>query len=222
MQLSERSPEAIQQLILDAPVSVVTLLEDRALVRRLGKANLNQGLWRVRVEKVAPVLSDKSLRAEFCGDYPGVRIDDVRVRRQMLVKEEERPEEIKALQAEMRSLQNIFNNLTEDRKHQEYSFNQTNSILAHSLQELPIDAVWGQIDPTSWRSQFQTLFKQLRELRSEILSNYYNQQQLSQQINDLITTIKALSSPDLVYLAYIEADLTISQTGEYEIAFDYV
>jgi len=62
----------------------------------------------------------------------------------------------------------------------------------------------------------------LRELRSEILSNYYNQQQLSQQINDLITTIKALSSPDLVYLAYIEADLTISQTGEYEIAFDYV
>ncbi len=48
----------------------------------------------------------------------------------------DRPEEIKALQVEMRSLQNIFNNLTEDRKHQEYSFNQTNSILAHSLQEL--------------------------------------------------------------------------------------
>ena len=222
MQLSERSPEAIQQLILDAPVSVVTLLEDRALVRRLGKANLNQGLWRVRVEKVAPVLSDKSLRAEFCGDYPGVRIDDVRVRRQMLVKEEERPEEIKALQAEMRSLQNIFNNLTEDRKHQEYSFNQTNSILAHSLQELPIDAVWGQIDPTSWRSQFQTLFKQLRELRVEILSSYHNQEQLSQQINDLATRIRALSSPDLIYTAHIEADLMVSQTGEYEIAFDYV
>lgn len=222
MQLSERSPEAIQQLILDAPVSVVTLLEDRALVRRLAKANLNQGLWRVRVEKVAPVLSDKSLRAEFCGDYPGARIDDVRVRRQMLVKEEERPQEIKALEAEVRSLQNTFNNLTEDRKHQEYSFNQTNSILAHSLQELPIDAVWGQIDPTSWRSQFQTLFKQLRELRIEILSSYHNQEQLSQQINDLVTRIIALSSPNLLYTAHIEADLMVNQTGEYEIAFDYV
>jgi len=222
MQAIERSPEAIQSLTLDAPVSVVTLLEDRALVRRIGKVNLTQGLWRVRVEKVAPVLSDKSLRAEFGGDYPEARIDDVRVRRQMLVKEEERPEEINALQAELRSLHNTFNNLTEDRQHQEYSFDQVNTILAHSLQELPIDAVWGQIDTKIWRSQFQTLFKQLRELRTEILSSYHNQEQLSQQINDLSTRIHALSRPDLVYTAHIEADVMIFQAGEYEIAFDYV
>lgn len=222
MQAIERSSEVIQQLTIDAPVSVVTLLEDRALVRRIGKANLTQGIWRVRVEQVAPVLSDKSLGAEFCGNYADARIDDVRVRRNMLVKEEERPEEIKALQAELRSHHYTFNNLTEDRKHQEYTFNQTNTILAHSLQELPIDAVWGQIDPTTWRGQFQTLFKQLRELRSEILSNYFSQEQLSQQINHLITRINTLSRPDLVYTAYIEADLTIAQTGEYEIAFDYV
>jgi uncharacterized protein (TIGR02231 family) len=222
MQVSERSSEAIQQLRLDAPISVVTLLEDRALVQRIGKVNLTQGLWRVRVEKVAPVLADKSLRAEFCGDYVGARIDDVRIRRQMLVEEEERPEAIKALWAELRSLINTFNHLTEDRKHQEYTFDQTNTILTHSLEELPIDAVWGQIDPTTWRGQFQTLFKQLRELRSEILNNYFSQEQLSQQIVDLTTRINALSRPDLLYTAYIEADLTISQTGEYQIAFDYV
>jgi uncharacterized protein (TIGR02231 family) len=222
MQSIEQSPQTIQQLILDAPVCVVTLLEDRALVRRIGKANLTQGLWRVRVEKVAPVLSDKSLRAEFCNDYPGATIDDVRVRRQMLVKDEERPEEIQELLAEVRSLQNTFNNLTEDREHQEYSFNQIDTILAHSLQELPVDAVWGQIDPKSWRDQLQTLFKQLRERRVEILSSYHNQEKLSQQINDLITRIRALSRPDLLYAAYIETDLMIPQAGEYEIAFDYV
>jgi len=187
-----QSPETIQQLTLDAPVSTVTLLEDRALVRRVGKTNLTQGLWRVRVENVAPVLSDKSLRAEFCRDYPGARIDDVRVRRQMLVKEEERPEEIKRLLAELRSLQNTFNNVTEDRKHQEYSFDQVSTILAHSLQELPVDAIWGQLDPKSWRDQFQTLFKQLRELRVEILSGYHNQEKLREQINDLGTRIRAL------------------------------
>ncbi|NER20375.1 MAG: DUF4140 domain-containing protein [Symploca sp. SIO1C2] len=86
----ERTKEAIQELTLDAPVSQVTLLEDRALVQRRGKANLAPGLWRIRVEKVAPVLSDKSLRAEFCVDYPEARIDDVRTRRRMLIKEEER------------------------------------------------------------------------------------------------------------------------------------
>jgi uncharacterized protein (TIGR02231 family) len=217
-----QSPEAIQQLILDAPVSTVTLLEDRALVRRIGKVNLTQGLWRIKVENVAPVLSDKSLRAEFSSDYPGARIDDVRVRRQMRVKEEERPEEIRGLLAELRSLQNTFNNVTEDRQHQEYSFDQVSTILAHSLQELPIDAVWGQLDPKSWRDQFQTLFKKLRELRVEILSGYHNQEKLREQINDLGTRIRALSSPELLYTAHIEADLMISQTGDYEISFDYV
>lgn len=222
MQAIGQSPNTIQQLTLDAPVATVTLLEDRALVRRVGQVNLNQGLWRIKVENVAPVLSDKSLRAEFSGDYPGARIDDVRVRRLMRVLEEERPEEIKALLAELRSLQNTFNNVTEDRQHQEYSFEQVSTILAHSLQELPIDAVWGQLDPKSWRDQFQTLFKQLRELRGEILSGYHNQEKLSQLLNDLSTRIRVLSSPELLYSAHIETDLRIPQTGEYEIAFDYV
>lgn len=222
MQAIERSLQAIQQLILDAPVSVVTLLEDRALVRRVGKVNLTQGLWRIQVENVAPVLSDKSLRAEFCREYSGARIDDVRVRRQMLVKEEERPEAIKGLEEELRSLQNTFNNLSEDRNHQEYSFDQVNTILAHSLQELPVDAVWGQIDSKTWRDQLQTLFRQLRELRGEILNSYHHQEKLSQQINDLMTRIQTLSRPDMVYTAHIEADLMIPQAGDYEIAFDYV
>jgi uncharacterized protein (TIGR02231 family) len=221
MQAIERS-QAVQPLTLDAPVSLVTLLEDRALVRRMGKANLTQGLWRITVESIAPVLSDKSLRAEFGGNYPDARIDDVRVRRQMLAKEEEKPEEIQALLAELRSLQNTFSHLTEDRTHQDYSFDQITTVLMHSLQELPVDAVWGQIEPTTWRSQFQTLFAQLRELRGEILNSYHNQEKLSQQINDLITRIRAMSRPDLVYTAHIEADLMIPQAGDYEIAFDYV
>jgi uncharacterized protein (TIGR02231 family) len=214
--------QAIQKLTLDAPVSSVTLLEDRGQVRRIGKINLTQGLWRITVDKVAPVLSDKSLRAEFCEEYPGARIDDVRVRRMMLVKEEDRPDEIKAVEIELRSLLNSFNNITEDRQHLESSFERINTILYKGLQELPTDAVWGQIDPRSWREQLSSLFKQLRDLRAEILSQYYTQEQLSEEINDLINRLRALERPDMVYAARIEADLMIPQAGEYAIAFDYV
>src|SRR4028118_1127520 len=112
MQAIERLQPGIQELMLDAPVCVVTLLEDRAQVRRMGKVNLTQGLWRVRVEQVAPVLSNKSLCAEFCEDYPGARIDDVRVRRKMLVKEADRPAEVQALEAEVRSLLHTLPNPT--------------------------------------------------------------------------------------------------------------
>lgn len=222
MQAIQPSAPDIQELILDAPVSTVTLLEDRAQVRRIGKLQLTAGLWRITVQQVAPVLSDKSLRADFCEEHPGTRIDDVRVRRQMLVKETDRPAEVQALQTELRSLLKTFSNITEDREHLESCFHQVNTILEKGLQELPVDAIWGQIDPKSWRDQLTTLFKQLRELRGEILNGYYTQQQLRQQINDLITKAKILSRPDMLYTAQIEADLMISQAGDYNIAFDYV
>lgn len=212
----------IQELTLDAPVSLVTLLEDRAIVRRIGKTQLTPGLWRIKILQVAPVLSDKSLRAEYTQNYPGARIDDVRVRRKMLIKEEDKPEEIKALEAEIRFLLNNFNNISEDRQHLESHFERVGSILAKGLGELPVDAVWGQLDPKSWREQLSTLFKQLRDLRGEILNSYHTQKQLQQQIDGLIVKAQALSRPDMVYTARIEADLMIAQEGEYEIAFDYV
>jgi len=217
-----QSKNIIQEITLDAPVSIVTLLEDRVQVRRTGKTQLNQGLWRIKILQVAPVLSDKSLRAEFLQNYPDARIDDVRVRRQMLVKEEDKPEEIKALEGEIRSLTKTFNNITEDREHLESCFDKINTILAKGLEELPIDAVWGQIDPKTWREQISTLFKQLRDLHTEILNNSHTQEDLQEKINRLITKAEALSRPDTIYTARIEADLMIPQTGEYEIAFDYV
>lgn len=222
MQALQPSTSVIQELTLDAPVSVVTLLEDRAQVRRIGKSNFSAGLWRIKIEQVAPVLSDKSLRAEFCQEYPNARIDDVRVRREMLVKEADKPDEIKALETEIRELIKTFNNTSEDRQHLESCFEKVNTILAKGLQELPIDAIWGQMDARTWREQVSTLFKQLRDLRLEILHSYHNQQELNQKINDLIAKANALSRPDMVYSARIEADLMITQAGEYEIAFDYV
>jgi uncharacterized protein (TIGR02231 family) len=222
MQAIQRSGEIVQELTLDAPVSTVTLLEDRAQVRRIGKTLLNPGLWRIKVEPVAPVLSDKSLRAEFCQDSGLARIDDVRVRRQVLVKEEDRSQAIQALQAEMRDLLQSLNNITEDRQHQEHCFQLSKTILAQGLQELPVDALWGQFDLTSWQEQLFTLFKQLRDLRAAISSSYRTQEQLNRQLDDLKAKASALSRPDVDCTARIEADLMIPQQGEYAIAFDYV
>jgi len=222
MQTTEQPPTTIEQLVLEAPVSVVTLLEDRALVRRRGKIDLNPGLWRLRIEKVAPVLADKSLRAEFLGQYPDSRIDDVRARRQMLVTDEERPQEIRTLLAEWKLLRKSFDNAKEDREHLGSSFYEIEAILVKTLTDIPDDAAWGQLDPKIWRDQFQTIFSQMRSLRSDILTSYNSQKRLAEELQDLAAKIKALSRPDFLYTAYIEADLTIAAAGEYEIAFDYV
>src|SRR5689334_21518711 len=96
-------PERLPHLrLFDAPVSAVTLLEDRARVVRRGTVKLTAGRTQLFVPGVAPVLQDVSLRAEVTS--PGVRIADARVRRAMRVRSEDRPDELRALEEEIRAL----------------------------------------------------------------------------------------------------------------------
>lgn len=212
----------IQTLDLNAPVTTVTLLEDRAQIQRIAKVNLTAGLWRVHIDRVAPILSDKSLRAEFSDRRSGARVNDVRVRRRMLIKEADRSGLIEELKTEWRSQLDQYHVLTEDRQQLEEQFQQIGIILGKALQELPIDAAWGQVDPMAWRSQLQPLFQKMRESRSEILHTYHAQEKLKSAIARLVSRIQAETRPDQIFIAHIEADLAIAETGEYELAFDYV
>jgi uncharacterized protein (TIGR02231 family) len=212
----------IQTLDLTAPVTTVTLLEDRAQIQRMAKVSLTAGLWRVQVVNVAPILSDKSLRAEF-NNYPsGARVNDVRVRRRMLIKESDRSGLFAELKTEWRSQFDRYNILTEDRQQLEDQFEEIGVILGKALEELPIDAAWGQVDPMAWRSQLQPLFQKMRDHRSEILNTYHAQEQLKAAIERLVNRIQAEARPDRIFTAHLEADLEIAETGEYELAFDYV
>lgn len=62
---------------MNAPIASVTVLEDRAAVARRGSVELAAGQHRVVVERVAPVLVDKTLTATAAG----ARVLDVRCER---------------------------------------------------------------------------------------------------------------------------------------------
>jgi len=171
---------------------------------------------------VAPVLADKSLRAEFCGVYPASQINDVRVHRQVLTQDSDRPEEVQQLLQEWRSLYRSFTDLQGDRSHLEGRFQQMETILAKALAEIPVDAVWGQLDAKSWRDQLQTVFNHLRTTTHEILQTYHQQTDLEQRLNRLYDRLQAACRPNLVYTAYLEADVMVGQAAEVAIAFDYM
>src|SRR5690606_5568296 len=102
------------------------VLEDRAHVVRRGRVELPAGTSRLRIHGVAPVLADKTLCAALVppasrGDGHGngeparepertidperERVSDARVHRRRLILTEERPEERRALMAELERLQ---------------------------------------------------------------------------------------------------------------------
>ncbi|ELS31081.1 MULTISPECIES: mucoidy inhibitor MuiA family protein [Pseudanabaena] len=211
----------IQSLALDAPVTTVTLLEDRAQVQRKTKVNLTAGLWRIHIDRVAPILSDKSLRAEFSNQM-GARVNDVRVRRRMITKKSDRSGLWEELKTEWQSLLDQYHILAEDRQLLEEQFAQIGMILDKALEELPIDAAWGQVDPMAWRSQLQPLFQRMRDTRSEVLQTYHAQEKLRSTLERLVNRLQNEARPDHIFTAQIEADLAIDEAGEYEIDFDYV
>src|SRR4051812_49426749 len=93
-------------LSLEAPVTQVTLLEDRAQVRRVGSLALPAGQHLVLVKDVAPVLQDLSLRA-LAGPSTGsakAAVSDVRVRRAMRVAPHEKPETVRSLELQIEKL----------------------------------------------------------------------------------------------------------------------
>src|SRR6478752_5942062 len=74
---------------IELPVAKVTLLEDRAQVRRAGKVNVATGHNRLALYGVSPVVQDVSLRVEIVGP---AKMLDARVRRAIRVGHKEKPE----------------------------------------------------------------------------------------------------------------------------------
>ena len=70
-------PGASETIELRAPIAAVTVLEDRASVTRRGTLAVQAGQQRVVIERVAPVLADKTLAASATG----ARVLDVRCER---------------------------------------------------------------------------------------------------------------------------------------------
>src|SRR5690606_19173439 len=81
---------------LEAPIRTVTLLEDRAQITRRGKLSLAAGIHRLTVAGASPVIQDVALRARVEGG--GARVSDVRVRREMLLRREDKPEQRRLLE----------------------------------------------------------------------------------------------------------------------------
>src|SRR3712207_3769871 len=82
-------PLPVEGTLLEAPVRSVTLLEDRAQVTRRGAVRVSAGQNRVRVQGVAPVLQDVSLRAEVLSGK--ARVADIRVRRGLRIRTADKP-----------------------------------------------------------------------------------------------------------------------------------
>ncbi|MCC7386292.1 MAG: mucoidy inhibitor MuiA family protein [Deltaproteobacteria bacterium] len=203
-----------------APIRVVTLLEDRAQIRRVARVALDAGVQRLVIPDVAPVLQDVSMQGAVQSGRATVA--DVRVRRAMRVRREDRPEAVRKLDEEARQIALRFRELAEERNGAERRRERLGEIAEKGVGEIPQDVAWGLVQHQAWRDTFEGLFKRARGLRERALSAYSEQARLLERLSQIAQERAALERPDARFVAWIEADLDVAEAGEIELLIEYV
>lgn len=206
-----------QALVLDAPVRQVTLLEDRAQVRRSGFIKLPVGQHKVVVKDVAALIQDLSLRA---GASVNAKVVDARVRRAMRVTHDEQPEATGALEASVRQLDDQLRALNEDRFSAQQRRGRLEEVLDRGFSELPEDISWGLVQPM-WKETLDGLFTRIRALRDQELQQGQAIAELSEERQQLAAQRQAFDRPDAKFVAWLEAEVVVDAAGELELSFEY-
>jgi uncharacterized protein (TIGR02231 family) len=163
---------------LDAPLTSVTVSEDRAHVVRKGEAQLGSGLTRLVVEDVAAVIADKTLRVSA----EGGTVVEARVERQRRHTEAERLRDVAALDAEIDRKTERDRDLSRTRKRLEMDLSGVDTLIAHLLSDLATDAAFGQADIETARSRLRDLEEEEKKKRGEFLSVAEEQRVLSEDL----------------------------------------
>jgi uncharacterized protein (TIGR02231 family) len=194
-----------------APPRRVTLLEDRAQVRRAATLGLSPGQHRVVIEGVSPVTADRSLVARA----KGARVLEARVvRRWRLGVEEQKPDERKLL--EEREALAAQARLVEARRGQadlrrQFTERAVQLLVASINAELP----WAKDGfQARWGTDLEGLFRAVRELEDTAYTAARERQRLGERQAVVGAHLSERGDPGERTLATsIEVDLLVEREG---------
>ena len=202
-----------------APIESVTLLEDRAVVTRRAKLDLEKGRARLSLENVAPVLADKTVAVRLEGD---VALHDVRVKRVAKIVAETKPERIRALEDELRSLREALTSARAKWHAIEVEANGIETTEALATDEIAEDTAWGRLDVEAWTKDLESLSTREDRVRAELVEASAAMRELERQIADKHTHLAQLRSPGSALAASIEIDLESPADASVELVVSYV
>ncbi len=215
-----KTPPAIAAAAIDviAPVTEVTVLEDRAHVVRSGRVKLPVGASTVRVSGVAPVLSDKTAIATVTG----ARVGALRVVRQRVIASADQPASIAALIAQQRPLERERERGAEELRLTGVELEQLGQVLSNTIAEIGEDAAWAKDATQEWKSSLDRIADRERELRLRSVELEISLQDAERIIGDLQQRIDAASGVHASMSAIVVCDVHAEAAGEQEFRLAYI
>lgn len=221
--MSEREPAttsggASDVALLDAPVAAVTVLEDRASVTRRGRLAVRAGQQRFVIERVAPVLADKTLTASCAG----ARVLDVRCERYVAPWREDASTETPAqLRAERARLEAVRYAAQANLASAGAEISALGELVAAAYGDLAVRAARGKAAPDA-SAQLAELDAQEAAARKRAVDAELAVADLSAQLERLATRIARAEDEAGEQAARLVIDLVADAAGEATLTASYV
>ncbi|HJK90412.1 MAG TPA: DUF4139 domain-containing protein, partial [Polyangiaceae bacterium LLY-WYZ-15_(1-7)] len=208
------SPKSARRT-LDAPVRRVTVMEDRAFVRREVHLDAEPGPLKLRVD-VAPVLVDKTLdvRAE------GATLAEARVRRERLHRHTERGDV--GLREKLREAIDALKDLEEAMARDTAELADIRRARELLVSEIGEEVAWGQGDPARWTSDFEAATERAEALRVALAEAHAERDRLRRERDDLSARVRAVATPARDEAAWLDLDLHLEAAGSVAITIGYL
>jgi uncharacterized protein (TIGR02231 family) len=213
-QLEERREHEVE-----APVRRVTVMEDRAQVERRATLRLTPGRHKLRVERVTPLVVDRTLRARLEG--PGGRLADLGVERSSTV-EATRPRLLQELKERLEALERQRaahqHRLDLARAERQALTRSRANLLEHVSQQ----AGRGLDRLAAWTEGVERLDEQLGQVEAGVREATFEAEDLDDRLARLGQRVWAAMQPTVSYWATLLADLEIEEEGAYRLAWEYL
>lgn len=210
----------MSESVVSVPIVKVTLFEDRAHVSRRGATTLAAGTSRLRIEGVAPALSDKTLFASS-GD-PSVRVVHARVERVAVAERGERPERLRGLEQSLRDAQHELQTLVAERNREARRQVSLARATELSITEISESAAHGDLDPSGCQATFEATAAAECETAERLVVLHQAIRDAERDLADLQARCRAAASPADRVSAAIVLDVVADASAETEIGVDYV
>ncbi len=210
------------EISADLRIDEVTVFEDRAQVVRRGGVRVPAGNVTLRTTGVAPVLSDRTMTATILSSADGVRVSDLRARRELRPQAERQQTQAGELERLLKE-----NEAARDQLEQRLLLTgKQRCFLAktteQALADLVTDASWDRLAPDQWRSSLSKLSSRERDLRDQSLDLGRQGQELAEESSDLQRRAQAAHRPDLWLAADILTELEVASPGLIELELSYI
>jgi len=205
---------------IEAPVARVTLLEDRAQVVRMATVPLEQGMNTVSIPAIAPVVSDKTVVIRL-GEGANVSVNDVRVSRTLKALEQDKPEEYRKLEKELKALAIEEERVRASVEYGSIKKSRLVEVLESMVEELAIDAAHGR-GPDGASEDFTALLDGIFSATGTVRGRQFELEKLRRRFENLHARLESLKEPSVFKGATIEVELISEDSCSIEMTVEYV